>query len=777
MKQFLYTWLVLLLTAQVQAQSITGKVTASNGQPVEAATISILNTNQTTVANKEGNFTFDHIMPGSYQLSISSTGFAVQVKTVQVTQGNTVINIILAEQGKQLDEVVVSSDKIETRLQQTPAAVSSLSGQKLNEYRAWTIADLTALAPSVFVLEHGNSAGSNFFNIRGTMGFTNEQSVATYVDGVYQFDYYSAPINFNNIERIEILRGPQGTLYGRNAFSGVVNILTKKPTNTTSGYASVDLGNYRQQRYTVSFNTPLVKDKLFLNIAAQYNGRGSLYSNPTLHTDHFDNHKAFNINGNLKYIVSNRWQLTVNTKTETNQDKGAYPWASSDSAARNHPYQAFGTWDNTERRSNTNVSVAVSYFGPHFNFTSITAGIDYHVWFPGRFDYDFTALRLISGSNATRSRQLTQEFRLSSPANAGRWKWTAGSFLFLDKTKTDFITYYEEDYKLLDSTAQVPFSTITNGVRNNSGVAFFGQATYSLTPRLYITAGTRYDVERKKRTESNDYEKDGVITPLTPIETDTKTFHAFTPKLTLSYKLTNNSLVYASYAKGFRVGGFNVGAVSISNRVYAPERSDNYEAAIKNNFFRDRLKLNLTAFYLQQRDQQVGTSIDGTNYLMLNVGDMNNLGIETEVAAIPIKNLSLEWNAAWSDARYSKLDLYDAASTATQNYRNNHPINNPQFSSMVAAQYNYLFAKNNQQLSAFARFEYRYIGRYYLNFTNTESQEGYGLMNPRAGITAKNFEVAVWGRNINDARYISWGYGSYLLSSPRMWGVTLTGRF
>ena len=775
MKTIVFLIIIFFSIVSVQAQTLKGVVQTKNGNAIEATTINILNTDRTAVADKQGNFTFKNITAGNYQLSVTSVGFASQIENVKVEASNTPVNIVLTEQGKQLDEVVVSSDKIETRLLQTPVAVSSLSAQKLNDYRAWNIADLTALAPSVFVLEHGNSSGSNFFNIRGTMGFTNEQSVATYVDGVYQFDFYSTPINFNNIERIEILRGPQGTLYGRNAFSGVVNIFTKKPTNTIHGYAGVDLGNYGQQRYTVGINAPVVKDKFFFNVSGQYNGRGSIYSNPTLNTNHFDGRKDFNLNGNLKYLISDKWQINVNAKTEIDNDKGAYPWAASDTAARNHPYQDFGNWDNTEKRTNTNLSATINYFGNHFNFTSITSAIDFLVWFPGRFDYDFTALKLISGSNETKSQQLTQEFRFSSPATAGKLKWTAGSYLFAEKTKTNFNTYYDEDYALFDTTA--PYKIITDGDRKNRGIAFFGQGTYSITSKLDITAGTRYDIERKERTESNDLQKDNVTTPLTPSETDTKNFDAFTPKVTLSYKLTDNSLVYASYARGFRVGGFNIGAAGADNKTYNPEKSDNYEAAIKNNLFQDRLKLNVTIFYLQQKDQQVGTSTDGVNYLVLNVGDMNNFGIETEVAAIPFKNFMLEWNAAWSYAEYARLDLYDYSSASTKNYKGNHPINNPDFSSMFAGQYNYPISKSKQNIAAFARLEYRYIGKYYLNFLNTENQKGYGLVNARAGITARNFEVAVWGRNINDARYLSWGYGSYLLGSPEMWGVTLTGKF
>jgi len=776
MKRILITLITALVFGNVHAQNIKGEIKTKAGAPVESATITVLNTSRIAVADKEGRFLLENIPMGKYQLSITSIGFASQVRNIKVTADDTQSErIVLVELSKQLDEVVVSSDKIETRLQQTPAAVSVLSGQKLNEYRAWSVADLTALAPSLFVTEHGNSAGSNFFNIRGTMGFTNEQSVATYVDGVYQFDFYSAPINFNNIERIEILRGPQGTLYGRNAFSGVVNILTRKPANTMSGFATIDVGNYSQQRYSAGVNLPVVKNKLFFNVSGQYMKRGSVYSNPTLNTAHFDGRKDLNVNGGLRYLISNRWQISLNVKTENDNDKGAYPWSPDDSIARAQPFKAFGNWDNTERRTNTNVSASVNYFGSRFNFTSMTAGVGFHVWFPTRFDFDFTDLRLVSGSNSTRSKQLTQEFRFSSPPNADKIKWTAGSFLFTEKTKTKFNTYYENDYAMVDSTA--PYKIITNGRRNNFGVAFFGQATYSVGPKLDVTAGARYDMEHKQRTEGNNFEKDNLITPLTAIATDSKSFSAFTPKLTVSYNLTINSLFYASYAKGFRVGGFNIGATGPNQRAYNPEKSDNYEIGSKNTFAESKLRVNVTGFLLQQRDQQVGTSTDGINYLMLNVGKMNNFGIETEVTVIPFKNFVVEWNAASSHAVYARLDLYDYNSSGTINYKGNHPINNPQLSSMLAAQYNLLISKNNQNVSAFARLEYRYIGKCYLDFVNAKSQNGYGLVNARAGITARNFEVAAWGRNINDARYISWGYGSYLLGSPAMWGITLTGKF
>lgn len=774
MKKEFLTLLFFFGTLALQAQSIKGKISSSAGHAIEAATISILNTDKSTLADKEGNFSFSNINTGTYQLSISSVGYATQLKEVSVlTNKTTEISITLSEQNQQLAEVIVTANKVETNSQKTPLAVTALNAKQLEEYRVWTISDLTALAPSTFIVEHGNSTGSNFLNIRGSMGFSNDQAVAVYVDGVYQFDYFSAPLNFSSIERVEILRGPQGTLYGRNAFGGVLNIITKKPVNKTSGSAEIDLGNYGQQRYSVGFNTPLVKNKLFVNAGLQSNNRGAVYENPTLNTKDFDHHNAYSANVNLKYLVSEKWTIDWNTRYENDKDKGAYPWAASDSEARANPYTAFGNWDNTERRTNFNTSLALKYFGSHFNFTSITALVNYHIWFPGRYDFDFTPYQLISGNTWSKQNELTQEFRFSSPASANKLKWTAGTFLFGEKAKNASTTYFDEDYALFDPTA--PYASISNGKRNSYGLAFYGQATYAVTPKVDITAGLRYDVEHRELTQNSAFEKSGIVTILAADSTAKKTFNAFTPKFILSYKLTNNSMLYGSYAKGFRVGGFNFGNPTYPT--YKPENSDNYEIGIKNNLWKNRLKLNLTAFYFQQKDQQVSTSRDGINYASLNVGDMDNYGLELEASALPVNNLQVDWTASSSHSEYKRLELFDAAASAVKNYKGNKAINNPALQSMLAIQYSFPFSGSTQQFKAFIRGEYRYIGEYQLDFTNSYHQNAYSMLNARTGITSNHLDVSLWVRNLNDVRYMTYGYGAYLMGGPRMWGVTLTGKF
>ena len=755
------------------AQNIAGTIKSQSGEAIGFANITVLNSSKGTVADKDGKFTVT-LPKGNYNISISAVGYASKIETVNLTENTKKLDVILVENTQSLSEVVVTADKVETDVQKTPVAITVLNAQKIKDYRVWSISDLTAVAPSTFIIEHGNSTSATFINIRGAMGFTNEQAVATYVDGVYQFDFFSAPLNFNNIERIEILRGPQGTLYGRNAFSGVVNVTTKRPNNNTSGFAELDFGNYGQQRYSVGFNTPLVKDKLFMGVGVQLNKRGSVYENPTLNTKNFDSRQSINGNVNLKYLASDKWTIDLNARTESNEDKGAYPWVATDSIARNQPYKAFGNYPNTERRTNTNATLAVKYFGDKFNFTSNTSGIAFHLWYPDKFDFDFTPAKLFSGDNDLKQNVFTQEFRFSSPASANKLKWSLGSFLFIENTKTKFKTFYEEDFAASDPNA--PYSTISNGVRNNKGLAVYGQATYSITPTFDVTVGARYDAENRELTQNSEFEKNSIVTVTAPDSTFSRTFNAFTPKIVLSYKINNQSLLYASYAKGFRIGGFNFN--NIADRTYNPEKSDNYEIGIKNSLLNNKLKANLTAFYFQQKDQQVTTTKDGINSAVLNVGDMNNFGLEAELTALPLKNVQIEWTVSTSQSKYVRLDLFDYGLGEVKKYVGNKAIYNPALQSMLAVQYGIPFKQSKQNLKAFVRGEYRYLGEYQLNFENTESQKAYSLLNARAGITSNHFDVAFWVRNLTDVRYLAWGtYSSYTLGSPRMLGVTLTAKF
>lgn len=745
-------------------QNISGNVTSENGEAITFASVVVLNSTKGTQTDEEGEFILN-LNEGDYQLAISAIGYARVVKWVQLKSSELLsINIILKEKVESLDQVVVTAEKKETALQHTPVAVFVLDAQDIKEYRIWSFSDMSALAPSLQTIEHGGSSSSLFINIRGVMGLHSQTAVATYVDGVYQFESFSVPLTFNNVERIEVLRGPQGTLYGRNAFGGVINIVTKKPTNESNGSVEVGFGNYAQQRYSISYSTPLIKDKLFFGVSALFNQRSGVYTNTNTNDD-FDRPQSISGGANLKYLASEKWDLAFNGRFERNEDEGSYAWIRSDSLLFAEPYTVARDRSNTELRNNRNASIQANYRGDTFDFTSITAYQSYERGFPNFLDVDFTGEDLIKAQNDWDIKTYTQEIRFSSAHTSSPFKWTLGTYGWIAPNGTN-----------INASFRTPegggYTAKRNSEFNNRGIAFFGQASYSFTDKLSATAGLRYDSEnRKLNQERMTIQQDGTLSNNQPFTVFENSFDAFTPKFILQYQVTTNTMAYAQYARGFRAGGLNAFAPNDSNIPFDPEYSDNFEIGIKNIFFDNRLRLNLTGFYLQQKDQQV-TVIEDTFFLTQNTGDMNNLGAELEVEALPFKNLQLQWNASVSDAEYENLTIYSAGEN--RDFSGNKPLHNPDFSSFLAIQYTKPLGKD---ASVFVRGEHRYTGSHFFNFDNVIRQSPYNLYNARLGISYKKYELAFWGKNLTEEKYRTWATSVFILGQPRMWGMTLRANF
>ncbi len=778
----LILFLLLSTSVSVQAQSITGHTKAAVGGAISGATIRLLNTEKVALSDNTGSFHFANLSAGTYQLEISSIGFANQIKQIHVEFNKTTdINIILEEQSKQLEDVVVSSEKREEKLQKTPIAISVLTAQQLKNYRIWDVRDLTGVVPNLFVIEHAGSTGANFVNVRGIMGFTPEQSVATYVDGVYQYDYFSAPSQYLSVERIEVLRGPQGTLYGRNSLAGVVNIITKKPTNTTNGQVELNVGNYGQQRYSVVVNTPFLKDKLFATAAFMYSQRGAIFKNQG---KDYDKQYGQAFNAGLKYVASSKLSFDLNIKGNFAKDYGAYPWqtvTNIDSLLKSPgAYQVAFSTPNIEQRTNINTSLTTRYSSNKINLISISAYNRYNINYPGNYDADFGAADIFSGNNTFLHGQnnFSEEIRISSKDHSNKLNWLGGVYAF-SQTYDGASTFRYGVDATFDPNA--PFSFITNSAANNRGISFFGQLGYTVSSKWNITLGGRIDNEKRILSQYKDSVKNGKVTRITSTANYNNSYSKFTPKISLSYQIAETQLLYALYAKGYRVGGFNAGQPA-DKTVYHPENSDNLEVGYKSTLLNNKVRFNVALFYLYLKGHQVSTTYDGINYYYLNLGNYKSKGIETELTTILAKGLQAQWNFSYTDGKFTRLQLFDDATATTKDYSGNKIIFAPPVTSMFALQYNYELQKNKAGLSLFARGEWRYVGDYYFDYYNVTRQSAYGLLNARAGIQANKFDVAFWVRNVTDKRYVTYGSQSpsfplYMVSNPRMWGITLTGKF
>jgi len=243
-REFFLITLVLSVVVNVSfAQvNINGKITDEKSEPVKSASVHLLNTNKGVVSDEQGNFILRNVLPGNYIIEFSAIGYATQYRDVRVGKESPGLTINLQQTSNRLNEVLVTAQKREELLQRLPISVTALSEKNVTDYRLWNSKDITAIVPNLYSADPGDKR--NVTAIRGITTTSYDPAVATYIDGVNQFglDTYISPLL--DIARIEILRGPQGTLYGRNAMGGVINIITKQPSNKISGFAEVSLGNY-----------------------------------------------------------------------------------------------------------------------------------------------------------------------------------------------------------------------------------------------------------------------------------------------------------------------------------------------------------------------------------------------------------------------------------------------------------------------------------------------------------------------------------------------------
>ena len=786
-KKFLFFLFLTLAGYTCFAQNgytIDGNVVDSKKDPIAGASIRVLNTNIQTLADAKGNFSIKQAPHGMVTFEVTAIGYASFVRTIDSRHWSGTIGVTLEQKSKQLDDVVVTAQKEEELLQQLPVSVTSISSAQVQDYRLWNSRDITAIAPNLYSSDPGDKR--NVTSIRGISTTSYDPAVATYIDGVNQFGLDTYIAQLFDIDHIEILRGPQGTLYGRNAMGGVINIVTKRPTNTTAGFAELNIGNKGQQRYNVGVRMPIIKDKLFIGIAGLYDHLNGYYTNDYNHSK-YDRQK--NITGNyyLRYLPADQWSLTLNVKHSNNSNDGPFPLVNGVSDALGNPYHLSQNAVTRMHDNTGNASLSVAYNGQSFGFTSQTAYQSNYRIYKNPIDADFSPIDGITlinnyGKDWNKVKVVTQEFKFSSsPTLQSPFKWTAGTYLFYQDNPVKQATRFGEDAAMVGSPDK-NFSLISSSKGKSAGVAFFGQATYKLSPALDLTAGIRYDYEHKKQDILGQYQHDPDPNPVFNYQSDTSakaSFSAFSPKVNLGYHVSVNSLLFVSYSKGYRAGGLTpLSSDASSPALYSfkPEYSNNVELGMKNTLFGNKLIVNIAAFYTTVVNAQVPTLVlPAAVVITKNTGRLTSKGVEVEVDAKPADGLELNYSAGINDAKYTTLKL--AQNGAEVNLEGKRQLFTPDFTSMLAAQYSYGIGRSHANRLVI-RGEWKYLGSQYFDLSNTIKQSSYGLLNTRFGFEAKKYSVMLWGRNLAGKKYIAYAYdfGAIHLGDPKTYGVTLQVR-
>ncbi|MFM8741982.1 MAG: TonB-dependent receptor, partial [Cytophagales bacterium] len=374
--------ILLLISTSSYAQTITGTVKTEAGDGISFVNVSVLNSLKGAVADNEGNFTL-LLEKGKYQLMFSAVGYASKISEVEVIGEEIKLDIVLSENTQTLSELIVTANKREEDIVNVSTSITSLSAKKMKDTRTWGLGGLTALVPNYTYQELGVPF-QQVQSIRGIQVFSENPAVSTYIDDVNNIDILANGFAFTDIERIEVLRGPQGTLFGRNAMGGVINIITKKPTNKTSGFAEIGAGNLGLQRHSIGFKTPIIKDKLFFGVNGLFQTQDGYWKNDTTGTGATDgraNGKLVGGEKNLYGTVFLRW-LPNSRLSFTLNLKGQRDWSNNTGFFVSQPDRdlALANPDkiNLKRvgeheRNILNTSLVTKYYASKFTLTSISA--------------------------------------------------------------------------------------------------------------------------------------------------------------------------------------------------------------------------------------------------------------------------------------------------------------------------------------------------------------------------------------------------------------------
>lgn len=679
-----------------------------------------------------------------------------------------------------LQEVTVTAQKQPEDLQKVPFSVSALDAEQIDRQNIWNVRELRSVIPNLYFANPGDNR--NVISLRGITTTSYEPAVATYVDGVNQFGLDTYFFNLNDIESIEVLRGPQGTLYGRNAMGGVINIKTKLRSEELSGFAKITAGNYGLTRIAAGIRAPLSPEKLYFNTTFLSERMNGFYTN-TFNDSNFDSQRITNFNASLQYYFAKNWDVTANFKVTNNRNDGAFALAPDPDSAIENPFVVNQNAITTMVDNTTNTSVVFRNNGPKFNFFSQTAFQTNYRYYRDPIDGDFSPLDAVSivnnyGNDWNTNKVWTQEFRLG--ASTDRLDWQVGFFGFISDAPTRQGIFFGEDAGLIGSPI-TNFTNINTNIQKSTGAAVFAQATYSLTEKLALTGGLRFDYEEKELTVGQELDFGGgdpVVTQ--PDTTGTADFTAITPKLALAFASTEDQNWFVSYSRGFRPGGLTqIGSDPSQPPLFAydPEFSNNFEIGVKNYFNDHRIRWNVAVFYSGISDVQVPALIlPDAIVITSNAGDVTSFGIESEFTALLGRNLTFDWNFGYTNATYDQLEL--PGEDGTIDYSGNNQIFTPNYTSFVALEYTPKFF-NHESIKWLFRGEWQSFGEQFFNLENTISQDAFSLLNAKVGVTNDAWELNFWARNILDETYVDYAYnfGASHLGNPSTFGGEILFRF
>ena len=679
---------------------------------------------------------------------------------------------------KSLQEIIIYSAEKKQQIQlKTPSSITYLGSEQIQLFRLWEINNLSGIAPNFSLAQSGDNR--NVAGIRGIVTTSYDQAVATYIDGVAQFNLDTYIPQLNDIESIEILRGPQSTFYGRNSMGGVINITTKKPTNQPSLFADMSFGNYGQKRFSGQLRAPIIKDKLYISTSILHDARNGYYTNDFT-TSTYDKQRQTIGALQLKYIMKNNWTIQADLKNYKALNNGAFPLNGDYSTALDNPYHLSQNQITEMHDQTNNASIVFQHKGKDLHISFQSSYQNNYRYYDNTLDADFSEYEIIGifnnyGKSFNNVKALTNELKLqSSNQRNKKFTWTAGVYQFINSSPTKQATAFGKDAGFI-GVPDKNFSIISYNHSRINGIAAYAHGTYQFNKKLSFQSGVRFDMEQRSLTVKSEYEK----APYPPfvILNDTsakKNFSAFSPKLGFHYTISDLQFLYLTYSRGFRSGGLsNISSdpSQLPLSAFLPEFSSMFELGLKGMNKEKSVQYALAAFYNHVTNIQTPFLVLPDAFTITkNAGKLKSIGFEWEISAKPSKGLTLQYNGGFTNAKYQKFTTVINGSQMELN--NNKQIFTPNTNQFLTATYQKKIGKNE----FWSNLQYLFNGKQFFDITNVIEQKAYGLLHAQAGIKFSKINVYLWARNITDKKYFSYAYdfGAVHLGNPRTYGIGIS---
>ncbi len=688
-----------------------------------------------------------------------------------------------AQDAAGLEEIVVTAQKRSESLQDVPIAVTAFTGRALEELGIVDAIGVSAQTPSMAFSAAGGEAqiylrgvGTNIFGI-GT-----DSSVAINMDGIYLGRPNMGLTQFLDVERVEVLRGPQGTLYGRNATAGTLNVFSRQPTAELGGYLNLSYGEWDRIDAQGAVGGP-ISDALQFRVAARYMADDGYTDDlDSRGTNELDDNDLQAYRGILRYAPGDRFDATLsaeytdfsngNTSIVPRDDLGlattlgAVPTGSLRETRNDLP--TYFDWDSTGATLNLRWQ-----FSDHLELTSITGYRDYTSDF--LFNTDGTEIDVTRTNYQYDTDQLSTELRIAS-VDLERWRWLAGLYWF-EEDKYGALGLVRAAGRPLPTFVPFNFLLISDG--DTEAWAAFADASFDLTERVTLLAGIRYSDESKDEVTTQAIRRgdllglEGPAVPPSSVRSGEYSWDAWTPRFGIEFRSSEDLLLYATATRGFKSGGYNalsVGANANANPPFDPEYIWAYEVGAKSELGNGTTRLNVAAFYYDYSDLQVSSFLNNL-VVITNAAEATVQGVEVEALTQATDQLTLGLNLAWLDATYDEfLASYGTcgAAVAAQpdcagvpigvarpyDAEGNRLVNAPKWKGTGSARYTIPLGELG---TLDWLVQLTWTDDLYFTPINEETvgQEAFALLDARAAWLSADarWELAVLGRNLSDEEY------------------------